>query len=321
MKYTNDMGISLPIAVMLATDLYDHNSDPNTISVTALLKGTKQVILGSRIPSTETVDISTLIASTIGTSVHSHLEDSWKNHYKQSMQDLGYPQKVIDKIAINPDVVTEGMYPVYLENRTSKKVGTWTVSGMYDLIIEGAIHDLKTTSTYTYVNKSNDKKYMQQLSIYKWLNQNIVTSDTGCIQFIFNDWTAVKAQIDPKYPKSKALEVKMNLMSIQETEQFITNKLNLLTKYAQATEDELPPCTPEDRWESPPTYAYYKNPSKITGRSTKNFDSLAEANNRLATDNGVGTVVTRLGKSKACNYCNAFTICNQAKTLLLEGRL
>jgi hypothetical protein len=48
-KYTNNTGIGLSMAVYLATDNYDHNHDPRTISATTLIKSTKQIILGERV--------------------------------------------------------------------------------------------------------------------------------------------------------------------------------------------------------------------------------------------------------------------------------
>lgn len=47
MQYTNTTNIPLPLAVFLATDDYDYQ--PDTISVTTLLKPIKQIILGRRL--------------------------------------------------------------------------------------------------------------------------------------------------------------------------------------------------------------------------------------------------------------------------------
>ena len=44
------------------------------------------------------------IPSRKGTAYHDSIEGSWLNqNYVKSMQKLGYPQKVIDKIVVNPE--------------------------------------------------------------------------------------------------------------------------------------------------------------------------------------------------------------------------
>jgi len=66
-----------------------------------------------------------------------------------------------------------------------------------------------------------------------------------------------------------------------------------------------------------PVWKYYKDPTKKQ-RSTKNFDNEYEANKKLAEDGFVGEVVKVMGTPKACNYCSARSICNQAKAMFGE---
>jgi len=194
-KLTNVSNLSLPLAVWLSEDLYDH--DPGTISATKLIKSTKQIIMSGRIPKADrTIDISTLIKSRIGTDIHTGIEQAWLNNYQQSLKDLGYPQKVIDRVQINPkrEDLTEGSIPVYMEIRTKKEVGNYTVGGKFDFVAEGRLRDFKSTSTFAYVNRTNDAKYILQGSIYRWLNPDIITKDNMAIDFIFTDWSQAKAK-------------------------------------------------------------------------------------------------------------------------------
>ena len=169
----------MSISIWLAHDAYDHNPNPYTISATALLRPTKQLILARRLPisSTDTIDIVNNIASRMGTAIHESLENAWINHYVSGLKLLGYDQTYIDRVKINPTSVDRylhkhgmlDMVPIYLELRSSKKVGKWTVTGKFDFIADGVVEDLKTTKAYSYIKKSNDVKYAQQGSIYKWL--------------------------------------------------------------------------------------------------------------------------------------------------------
>ena len=328
-RLTNTTGISLSMAVWLAEDLYDHNDDPNTISATALIRPIKEIILSARVPVSDSVeDIAGRIASRIGTDVHTGVENAWLNSYAQSLSALGHPQKVIDLVRINPtdqdlqSAENRGveLIPIYMEKRSHKKVGNFTISGKYDFVSEGTLEDVKSTSTFTYVNKSNDAKYRLQGSIYRWLNPTIITEDTMLIQYVFTDWKAMLAKTDKSYPSSKVLAYPITLMPMGDTNRYVTKKVVMIDNLRDSPETDIPACTDEDLWRTKPTFKYYKNPAKRT-RSTKNFTTLHEANSRLIDDKSVGIVVEVPGEVKACRYCSAFSKCKQGNGYLASGEL
>lgn len=320
-KYTNQQGLPLAIAVYLATDHYDHEDD--TVSATALLKPTRQLILAKRLPEDMSlVDVSRLLKSRMGTSIHDGIERAWLENYKVAMTALGYPQRVIDRVVINPDpdTVTDDMIPVYMEQRSYREIMGVKVSGKFDFVAEGMIEDFKSTGVFTWVNGTKDEDYILQGSIYRWLNPKIVTSDQMRINFIFWDWQAVRAKTDPKYPKSDVAAKTYNLLSIEQTEAFIRNKLAEIARYQDADEADLPLCTDKELWRSSPVWKYYKNPQS-TARSTKNFDNPQDAYLRLQKDGHIGKVVEVPGEVVACRYCPAFPLCSQAKALVADGSL
>lgn len=323
-KSQNENRIPLAVAVWLATDTYDYNDDPYTISATTLIKPIKEIVLSARVPEESKVsDIANSAASSIGTAIHDSIESSWVNNHKQAMADLGYPKKVIDKIRINPtdDELSEDILPVYMEQRLTRKVGKWTVTGKFDFLAQGRVEDFKTTGVYTYIKKTSDKKYKMQGSIYRFLDPKKITEPTVMIHFIFLDWKAYDYMRDKKnYPPMKIMGHPVPLMGLDETEEFVTNKLAEIDQYRKAKEDDIPPCTPEDLWQDEVKYKYYKNPAS-TGRSTKNFTNLGEANLRLAQDGGVGIVVTDNGQVRACKYCSAFPVCKQKDGYIASGML
>lgn len=319
------------MAVWLATDLYDHNEDPNHISVTSLIKPIKQTILGSRVPpGTAVPDIVGMIKSQSGTAVHTAVEVAWLEHYEQAMLDLGYPQKVIDRVRINPTSAEMQEYyddnievlPVYMEIRSTKTIAGMNVSGKFDFVAEGNLEDIKNTSTYTYVNKSKDEDYKLQGSIYRWLNQGIITGDHITIQYVFTDWNVGGLRQNPTaYPPSPQVAYKVPLMSVAETELYVKTRIETLQKLWDADEHLMPECTSKELWRNAPIWKYYKNPAKTDGRSTKNFTNPIEAGNRLSADGGVGIVKEIPGQVKACNYCDAYTICKQKDNYLADGSL
>ena len=163
-KLTNNKGISLSMAVWMATDKYDHNDNPSHISATSLIKPIRQLVLANRLPpSTEPGDVYDNLASAMGTAFHDAVEDSWKNHRSEALKDLGYPEAVIKKIVVNPPLkfVKENptCIPVYLEQRVNKKIGKFTISGKFDFVGEGIVEDIKSTSTYSFMKDDPEEYY------------------------------------------------------------------------------------------------------------------------------------------------------------------
>lgn len=320
-SYTNRANMPLSLAVWLTHDSYDHDSRPNHISATSLLKPLRQLVLAMRVPAEDNIpDVASMIPSRMGSAIHDMIEQSWVTNYKAGLASLGIPQKVIDKVKVNPkpEELTEDTIPVYLEQRSEKEVDGFIISGKFDFIGEGRVEDFKTTSVYTYINKTNDDKYIMQGSIYRWLNPDLITRDEMAIQFIFTDWSAARARVEKTYPASRHMEYQLPLKSIHETEMFIRNKIAEIKKYINAPEDLIPLCSDEELWRKPTVWKYYKNPEKLT-RSTKNFDNPHEAHAHAALNGGI--VIEKPGEITACKYCDAFPICSQKDQYLASGEL
>lgn len=317
MKFTNNSNIPLGLAVWLVGDDYDYHLEPNYISATTLLKPLKQIILSRRINQDElSIDIEELISTSMGSSFHTAIEYAWKDNYKSALKTLGYPDKVIDAVRINPDpkTVTSDDIPVYIEQRAIKEFNGFKVGGKFDLVIEGILHDNKSTSAYTWMYGTKDEDYALQGSIYKWLHPDKVKEDFIRINFIFTDWNKISALSNPKYPKHRCMYKDIPLLSNQEIEHWIEAKLNLIKRYQNASEDEIPDCTDEELWRTETKFKYFADASKTNGKSTKNFTSQAEANQYwLETKKGKGTVIAVPGEPRRCKYCNVYSICQQRK--------
>lgn len=315
MKITNTQDIPLPMAIWLLTDEYDYINDPDYISVTTLMKPLKQIVLAKRVPQeNKSFDLSDLIASRLGTALHDSMEKAINTNMPKALRMLGYPQEVIDRVLVNPtpEQVSLVQEPIILwtEQRTVKEVGKWKVGGKYDLVAEGVVQDNKSTSAYTWVYGGRDDDHRRQLSIYKWLNPEVITEDYGVINYIFTDWKKGDAKTNPKYPQSRLVSKNLDLTPPEEIHKWIESKLEQLARFMDKPESHMPECTAEDLWMSDPTFKYYADPAKTSGRSTKNFESLAEANMHRATT-GKGIVITTLGQPKRCGYCPAFEVCEQ----------
>ena len=316
MKITNESGINLALAVWLLHDEYDYVNQPNYISATRLMKPLRQLVLPQRTPPEEqTADVADYISRALGHSLHDSIEKAWKKGYKRSLTLLGYPDAVINKVRINPTAeemkADDSIVPIYLEQRAFRSLGGYTIGGKFDMVAEGIVHDNKSTSAYTWVYGGRDEEHQLQGSIYRWLNPDKITADFIRICYIFTDWQKASAKTNPNYPQSRVATKDIPLLSVEETEKWLLAKIALYNQYKDTPEDKLPECTDEELWRSEPQYKYYSDPTKTTGRSTKNFDSMADARMFQADKGGKGVILTIQGEPKRCGYCEAFNNCTQ----------
>ena len=229
------------------------------------------------------------------------------------MRKLGYPESVIQRIAINPETVTNSMIPVYIEQRYSRIYRGYRISGKFDMIMEGEVHDFKSTSTFAFKG-GKDEDYRLQGSMYRWLNQDKVTADHMIIHFIFTDWMKAMARANPSYPQQRIMDHRVELYPVDQIQKWIDDKLDALEAAAELPEDKLPFCTDKELWREDPVWKYYSDPAKANtpgARSSKNFDNATEAHAHLREKKGKGAILEVSGKVKACGYCAAFPICSQ----------
>lgn len=308
--------MSESLGVWLATETYSGKGHDRMISATDLLKSVRQFVLSRRVDTTlATPNIHSLIASRIGNAIHAAIENAWVSpSVTKALEALGLPAH---RYVVNPKgPVPDGMLAVYVEQRVEKVLDGWVVTGQYDIVVVGQLHDVKTTKGFVIQKRLHDKKWAMQGSIYRWLNPEVITDDSVVIECVVLDWTAADAASSPEYPQSQWVSLRLQLKSIQETESFVRTKLAQITQHLNTPEPELPECTDEDLWRGETEFAYYANP-EATGRCTKKFATRHDANQHLALK-GKGRVEERPGKPKACAYCPAAPLCTQRLRYLNE---
>lgn len=321
-KITNDHKIDLPLAVWLLQDGYNSGASEappgELISVTTLMKPTRQLILKRKVDmAAETMDVSEMVAARMGHGLHDSIERAWtEGNWQKAMRQLHYPQKIIDRIKINPDPKTlkDDDIPIYLEKRGFREFEDVVITGQLDFLIGQAYRDFKSTSTYSYTSGSKDQDYILQGSMYRWIMPELIKDDTMRIEFIFTDWAKYRAKADPKYPQTRVTHKEYPLMSIKETEEWIHDKLANIRKNAGRSQDQMVRCTDKELWRQADSFKYYSNPetAKKGGRCTKRFDSDVDAQLHMK-EKGKGVIVREPGQVKACEYCSAFSVCEQRK--------
>lgn len=326
-KYINNSNVPLSVAAWLANDDYDYNDDPNVISTTSLIKPIRQLVLGSRVksdPNTLPVDIISLVKSRMGQSIHAGIEQTWINNpnLPHVLKALGLPSKIINKIKVNPsqDQIEENDILVFIEQRVHRKLGNKTISGKFDMCFDGQLEDIKSTGVFTYIKGTKEEDYILQGSIYRWIAPHLITKDSIRINYIFTDWSAGNGY-QTNYPPAPQVSVEYPLMSLEQTEKWIRNRLAEIEKQSQLPEPDMKYCTDSELWRGDDVWKYYKKSQAEQKRATKNFESEVEAKKYYAEQGFTGQLLKVPGEVKACIYCPGFELCTQKNILINSGDL
>jgi len=218
MQIIND-GLPEIIYEYLKTQFYDTERAGDSFSATAMLRPVQEIILTRRHNDEIIVKASDLVWSILGSSTHAVLEKGFDGKYQQ-------------------------------EERVFKIVEGIPVSGKFDLIKDNAINDFKVTTVYRVTFGYSEEDWIKQLSTYRWLMYPTrILSDEGKIIAILRDWNAKEVD-NIGYPAFPMLEIKLKLMSYEDTEAMVTEKILDIKKALELKDEELPACTLEDRWYS-----------------------------------------------------------------------
>lgn len=242
------------------------------------------------------MDVSELVASRLGTAIHDSIE-------KIETPNVHKEERVFKKLEIN------GV--------------TYTVAGKYDILTEQngkwVLRDIKTTSVWAWIFGGKDEDYRKQLSIYRWLlSDKHDVEDAAYIDFFFTDWQSMKAKTEENYPSQRiAPGYKIDLLTLEETEAYVRERLLEIFSQAEVPDSMLPECTDEELWADEDTYAVKKYDAK---RATKVCSSKEEAVQYIADKKMTDVRIEfRKGKVKRCKYCPAAPFCSQFFELDQQG--
>ena len=280
MIITNKM--NLPQSLVNAVTTEKHNKE-GCISATTLLKGVKEILLTNRHWDELSVDVSDLIWSLHGTAVHKILEDS------------------------NPEMFTEEEFSKELLTDN----GSVNITGKVDLydMEEKTITDYKNTSVWK-VLFNNFDDWKRQGEIYAWLMKECGLEVKKCrFLAMLRDWSIGEAERKADYPQSQmyVFEFDVGEKELEEGRQFACEKANAVLQASKLSDDDIPPCTSEERWERKSTWAVKKEGRKT---AVKVCDTQEEAE---AYVKGVdkGFVEERKGECGKCKrYCLCKEFCN-----------
>lgn len=231
MKLTNKHG--LPESIVNALKRPEYTKGRAHLSVTQLINSPKIVALSKKFEDELESDVSEMVWSLFGSAIHKVLEHGKdENHI--------------------------------VEQRLHAEVDGYRISGAVDLqVINEAgrsIRDYKTCSVWSVMN---DKiEWEQQLNCYAWLVEKVTgqpVTDLGIVAVI-RDWSRREAERKEDYPQAPIKEIPITLWPMDQRESYIKSRVHshAEAEFAIETGGNLSPCTPDEMWEKPTTYAVMK---------------------------------------------------------------
>jgi hypothetical protein len=271
MKLTNKMGLPSPFVRFV--EQRQRRPDPSRLSVTGLIGPAWQRMLLVNHWDELEADASESVWSLFGTAVHDLLE----KHADPAEHIVEEPIRISagdDYVIGHPDLLSTQ---------------------------DGILTDYKVTSVWSLV-LGGRAEWAQQLNLYAHGMRQAGHTVTRVQNIVFlRDWSAGKALAGGDYPGSMVVVVPQPLWSEAECDQFLRERLQA---HAAPT-----PCSPEERWVRPSTWAVMKEGRKTAVRV---FDNPFEAE-VLAAQASKQTVVERRGRAVRCeSYCPVRAVCRYA---------
>lgn len=182
-----------------------------------------------------------------------------------------------------------------------------TISGMSDLLENKRISDYKITSAWSWVFRADKMEdFTSQLNTYGWFFRKAgFEVEELEIVMILRDWQKSK-QFDHGYPDCQVQRLPIQLWDMAVAEEYIKARIAKYETDKETPDDELPLCTPAERWAKPSKYAVVKNGNK---RATRVFDTEREAEEFCPAGSHVEE--RKAEQWKRCEYCSVRGFCNQ----------
>jgi len=262
----------------------DYIYEPNEYRVTSLLKGVRETILERRYNDKIERDVSDMIWLLFGTAVHRVLE-----HHEEGENEIK-------------------------ESRIKIPIGNYLLSGQFDLYNAETktVTDYKTCSVWKVIN-ADYKDWRQQLLIYAYMIRSIgFPIKKGEIVAIMKDHSKTQAKRKGDYPEFpvKKLTFKFNEQDFIDIEKWLHNKFAEIAEAEKLADDELPICTPEERYNQGDKYAVMKKGKKTALRV---LDTMEEAQEWMRLNKG-DYIEFRPGEDKKCKeYCSVCEFCSYYK--------
>jgi hypothetical protein len=283
---TNTFNLPQPFVDLVSESSY--SAGGADITTTSLFQPPKIRELMRRHADTITEDASDRVWTMLGTA----------NHY------------VLEQIAKrNPERYV-------CEERFYMDVDGVKLGGQIDLYDkqEQVLYDYKVSSVYKAMSEDRFEWTAQAAVNRLLLEHNGYPVKRAAIILVMKDWRLRDSKIKADYPKCPVVEIKLDAWKPEETFAYIKSRITLHQQAKELSDDEIPICTPEERWEKPTIYAVLPKEGAKRAVSGGLYESELEAKTHSKSINGY--VERREGESVRClNYCRVRSLCSYGRTL------
>ena len=206
------------------------------------------------------------------------------------------------------------------EVRAGKEIEGMTIRCVADVKEGSELYDYKVTSSWKKTfSKGTPPEWARQLNINAYLFRDIKTAK---IIAIYRDWSAMKALGNPDYPQTAIEAYSITLAPAEEQLKYITERIRLHKAAMELPDDQLPICTPEERWAKETVWAVYKNTNKTATKLFKKLDEATTFAMKMGEQFPKATFhfVERKGEDTRCKrFCPVARWCEHGKNLLKGG--
>lgn len=312
MKITNKKNLSDAIVRSIQRDWYSGTGEKRDFSVTQLLNPAKIVLLTKRHFDDLEEDVSDRIFMLFGSATHAILERATEtdaefvllNHVRDYIQKLHNQNETKSAKEMETDFInhlfsvggnngTQSLSELLMQMRQDRYIvekrfryvtkSGKIVTGGIDLYDRetNTLHDYKTTSVYSWIyrNRPGSRKedWIQQLNMYRlFMESQGFPVDRLIINLIFRDYSNSKAKYDRTYP-DKVETMELPLLGLDIVEQMIENKISELEKYNTYSDNAIPHCNSEERWQQQDTWALRKKTNKTATKVEYSYNAIKSA--------------------------------------------
>ena len=279
-KFTNKLKLPKPLFQAIANDPYSGSG----YTASMFAKPAQIIELEKR--HDYTVDISDMIYPLVGNNTHYILE---RMGIKNALQ----------------------------EERLFAKVYGESISCQIDHYNSDCVlQDWKLTTRWIIVHGAKHEWIVQMNTQAFTLEANGFPVKKAEIIAIFRDWSKTQAAKNPLYPKRQVAVLPVELWSKEEQVGYLSKRIIYFKNASLQSDECLPECTPEERWDKPTVYAIMKKGRKSSVRNLFSLEHAQEYIDKNKLDVNIHSIQERLGESTRCEYyCNIKDFCHQYKRL------
>jgi len=278
-----------------------HYHSMGDYSVTTLLNPPRIVHLEKRYGHLVVPTVKSQIAAFMGSGIHDRAE---KNLKTMSFFD----KKYMCERTISLDVLGR------------------LITGRFDILYDQKeLWDIKTAKTWKIVFDPELTEWVQQQNIYRYIlavrGINVESLNILCF---YKDWQEGNSLRSSTYPQAPVVAYSLPMWTLEDTENFLRERVQLMVDNEQVEDDDLPECTREERWErfsdgARVKYAVLK--SKDSGRAYRVFEhkgeAIACAKDAKGIDISKGYLEIRYAKRTRCeDWCKTADHCHYFRTYM-----